>query len=489
MRNFKKLFLILILTLSVRAYEKPNIVFIFSDDHASEAISAYGSHLKDFAKTPNLDRIAKEGMLFKNTFCNNSICSPSRASIMTGQYSHKNGVLNLNGSIMDSSPVFTEELQKNGYQTWLVGKWHIHSKPRGFDKYKVVKGQGKYFNPTFYSNTTDELEKLQGYSSDVYTDRAIKWLDKRDKEKPFCLLLHFKAPHHDYQYPPRHNELLKDVKIPEPSNLYEDVHIGDSHLKKAFLKESKFHLSRKGNNNDYYERHTAEMEPHDASNNRDKWRVAYQHMAKTYIRCVTAVDENVGRVLDYLDKHELTENTLVVYSSDQGYWLGQHGFYDKRLALEESLRMPLLVRYPKLIKAGSVSDDICVNIDYAPTFLDLAGVAIPDAMQGESLKGILAGKTPDDWRKSVYYRYYASPKHSAIRTERYTFIEIAGKYELYDLKNDPQQMRNIADSAEHKVLLEKLKKAKSDYEKEIGYSKSAVKHLNHSNRPPKKVKP
>jgi arylsulfatase A-like enzyme len=485
MKTFLLFFLI---SFSALAQEKPNIIFIFSDDHASEAISAYDSHLKDYAKTPNIDRIANEGILFRNTFCNNSICSPSRAAVMTGQYSHVNGVLNLNGKIRPESPFFTEELQKNDYQTWLVGKWHIHSKPRGFDKCKVVHNQGEYFDPVFYNDEFKKIEEVKGYSSDVYTDVALKWLDQRDTKKPFCLLLNFKAPHHDYQFPARHKDLLKDAKIPEPTNLYEDVPNGDSHLKKAFLKESKFHMSRVGKDNDYYERHQDEMEPHDANDNKDKWRVAYQHMLKTYIRCVTAVDENIGRVLDYLDQQKLADNTIVIYSSDQGYWLGQHGFYDKRLALEQSLRMPLVMRYPKLIKAGSENKNLCSNIDFAPTILDLAGVKIPTAIQGTSLKPLLNGQAQTAWRNSAYYRYYAQPKHSALRTERYAFIEIDGKYELYDIKNDPTQMKNIADSPENKILIEDLKKKKTQYEQNIGYSAELVKSMNHGNGRSKKKK-
>ena len=482
------LLLLMALMSLVSAADRPNILFIMSDDHASEAISAYGSFLKDYAKTPNIDRIAKDGMLFRNTFCNNSICSPSRASILTGQYSHINGVLNLNGHIKDTSPIFTEELQKAGYQTWLVGKWHLHSKPRGFDNYKVVKGQGTYFDPKFISPAGNE--DVKGYSSDVYTDVALEWLGKRDKTKPFCMLLHFKAPHHDYAFPERHKNLLKDTKIPEPANLYEDVASSNSELKKAFLANSKFHLSREGKNNDYYERHTDEMEPHDPNNNKDKWRVAYQHMAKTYIRCVTAVDENVGRVLDFLDKENLKDNTIVVYTSDQGYWLGQHGFYDKRLVLEESLRMPLLVRYPKLVDAGSESKKLCSNVDFAPTLLDLCGVKIPDSMQGLSMKKILAGEKVNEWRDAVYYRYYSYPPHSGLRTEKYTMALINGKVDLFDLENDPMQMKNLAMDERYGPIIEKLKKQQLQIANEIGYSGEAVKALKKKSpsKPKKKKK-
>lgn len=477
----KVLSFLFICSLICYSQEKPNVIFIMSDDHTSEAISAYNSHLKDFAKTPHIDRIANEGMIFNNTFCNNSICSPSRASILTGQYSHINGVLNLNQGILETSPVFTEEFKTNHYQTWLVGKWHIHSTPRGFDKYKVVKGQGEYFNPVFYDKN-NQVEKVTGYSSDVYTDVALDWLDKRDFEKPFCLLLHFKAPHHDYSYPERHNQLLKDVVVPEPNNLYEDVENSNSYLKKEFLKKSKFHLSRIGENNDYYERHVDEMEPHDKNDNRDKWRVAYQHMIKTYIRCVTAVDENVGRVLDYLDENNLSENTIVVYTADQGYWLGQHGFYDKRLIMEESFKMPLLIRYPKKVRPKTQANQLCSNIDFAPTLLDMCDLNISKKIQGMSFKNILYGHDASNWREAIYYRYYASPSHTGIRTKTHTMAVTNGNIDLYDLEKDRSQMHNLSHDEKYQPLIAKLQNDLKQYEKKIDYSESQVQLLAKKNK-------
>ena len=353
---------------------RPNMVIVLADDHAFEAISAYQTYLKDYARTPTIDRLAKEGMRFDNFVCANSICSPSRASILTGQYSHKNGVKGLNGYINDASPQYPVGLQKAGYQTWLVGKWHLKSQPKGYDKHMTVKGQGSYFNPTFHG-TEGEVKKVEGYSTDVYTDIAMKWLKERDPKKPFLLSLQFKAPHHDYGHAKRYDALLADATIPEPPTLYEDVRNSDSNLKRLFLRGTKFHMlhsgkpgGKKETATNYYQRHLKDAVPdsmweHDTNNDRDKIRVAYQHMIHKYIRCATGNDDNLKRVLDYLDTEGLTENTIVIYTSDQGYWLGQHGFYDKRLMLETSMRMPLLIRYPRLIKPGSVNKDLCINVD------------------------------------------------------------------------------------------------------------------------------
>ena len=454
---------------------RPNIVFVLADDHAFEAISAYETYLKDFAKTPTIDRLAREGARFDNFVCCNSICSPSRASILTGQYSHQNGVRGLNGSINESSPHYPVELQKAGYQTWLVGKWHLRSKPKGYDKYMVVKGQGKYFNPTF--NGTEGTWKRRGYSTDVYTDIGMDWLKNRDRGKPFLLCLQFKAPHHDYGHADRYNELLADVPIPEPPSLYEDVRNSDSNLKRDFLRTTKFHMLHSGGKNgdgeSYYLRHLNDVAPntmwkHDAKSDRDRIRVAYQHMIHKYIRCSTGNDDNLKRVLDYLDTEGLTKDTIVIYTSDQGYWLGQHGFYDKRLILETSIRMPFVIRYPRLIKPASVSDGLCLNLDIAPTLLELAGVAIPSAMQGRSMKPLLRGEVPTDWRKSQFYTYWSGPRHYGIRTNRYTYVEVKGHPpELFDRQTDPQQFHNIAGNPNNKTLIAKLQEELKRQIKEV----------------------
>ncbi len=446
----------------------PNIVVVLADDHAFEAISAYGTYLKDHARTPAIDRLANEGMRFDEFVCSNSICSPSRASILTGQYSHKNGVKSLNGSINDDSPQYPVELQKVGYQTWLVGKWHLKNQPKGYDKHMTVKGQGSYFNPTF-SGTEGQAKKVQGYSTDVYTDIAMKWLKGRDRKKPFLLSLQFKAPHHDYGHAKRYDDLLAGVSIPEPPTLYEDVQNTDSNLKRLFLQGTKFHMlhsskpgSKKDPSTNYYQRHLKDAAPnamweHDRSNDRDKIRVAYQHMIHKYIRCATGNDDNLKRVLDYLDAEGLTENTVVIYTSDQGYWLGQHGFYDKRLILETSMRMPFLIRYPRLIQPGSVNKDLCINVDIAPTLLELAGVKAPSAMQGRSFVSRLKGDSQQDWRKTQLYTYWGAPEHFGVRSDRYTYVKIGGhEPELFDRREDPQQLRNVFASSKHRDAIKWL---------------------------------
>jgi arylsulfatase A-like enzyme len=479
---------------------RPNFVVVLVDDHAFEAISAYGTYLKDFAKTPTIDRLAREGMRFDNFTCANSICSPSRASILTGQYSHKNGVIGLNGSINDDSPQYPVELNKAGYQTWLVGKWHLKSKPKGYDKHMVVKGQGKYFDPTF--SGSEGVWNRKGYSTDVYTDVAMDWLKKRDKKKPFLLCLQFKAPHHDYGHAARYDDLLAGVPAPEPPSLYEDIRAGHSNLKKEFLRRTKFHMLHSGGNpnqqsegNAYYYRHLRddapnEMWKHDPKSEKDRVRVAYQHMIHKYVRCLTGNDDNLKRVLDYLDREMLTEDTVVIYTSDQGYWLGQHGFYDKRLILETSIRMPFLIRYPRLIKPGSVNSDLCINVDVAPTLLELAGVKAPDAMQGHSLVPLLEGKKQPGWRQSQFYSYWGVPNHYGIRTERHTYLKLAGHPpELFDRQLDPSQSLNVAGEPENKHVLERLEKELQKQIREVDISPSELPNKVSDGKKKRKPKP
>jgi len=465
--------LIVFLAIACSAIARPNILFIMSDDHASEAIGAYGSWLKKYCSTPTIDRLAAEGMRFTNVCCNNSICSPSRASILTGQYSHKNGVPSLNGSINEDSPQMAAELQKVGYQTGVFGKWHLTSQPKGFDTYKVTRGQGSWFDPVFFTKTGEWYgkkkkrervpgEKHEGYCSDVYTDQALQWLKARDARKPFCMMLHFKAPHHSYEYPERWKDYLKDTLIPEPPSLHEDVKKTSPLLKGVHT----WHMVDK---NGYFGRHEKDEEPtmwpHDGSI-RSKTSAAYQHMIHKYLRAVGAVDDNIKRVIDYLEKERIKDDTLIIYTSDQGYWLGQHGLYDKRLILEGSLKMPFIVRYPKEIKAGSVKEALCSNVDFAPTLLDMAGVAVPKAMQGFSLRPLLRGEKPAYWRKGIWYAYWATGHyHWGVRTQEHKLIRFAGTsdYEFYDLKKDPFEMNNLAGQTGYKravteagQLLEKL---------------------------------
>jgi arylsulfatase A-like enzyme len=448
---------------SLGASAKPNIVFVLADDHAWEAVSAYGSYLKDFAKTPHIDRLGQEGMRFNHFVCANSICSPSRASFITGQYSHRNGVRDLAGTINETSPWLSEELQKAGYETLLVGKWHLNGRIRGYDKHMTVSGQGRYFDPRF-KGSEGNWER-EGYSTDVYTDIALDWLKTRDAEKPFYLCLQFKAPHHDYGHAARYDTLLAEVTIPEPATLYDDVRESNSILMKQFLEGTKFHMlhSPSRPNGNYYARHLNDPAPnamweHDEHNPRDQIRVAYQHMIHKYIRCIKGNDDTLKRVLDYLDQERLADNTIVIYTSDQGYWLGQHGFYDKRLILETSIRMPFLIRYPGVIPPGSVNDDICMNIDLAPTLLDLAGLAAPSSMQGQSMTPLLRGEDrPANWRTASFYTYWGGePRHYGLRTDRFTYVKIGGVTELFDRKQDPHQRMNVAGNPEYASIMATL---------------------------------
>ena len=325
--------------------------------------------------------------------------------------------------------------------------------------------QGKYFDPTF-SGSEGEW-KREGYSTDVYTDIAMDWLENRDSEKPFCLCLQFKAPHHDYGHAERYDNLLAGVEIPEPPTLYEDIRNSDSNLKKEFIGGSSFHMlhSTGKSGASYYTRHINDKAPnemweHDAGSDKDKIRVAYQHMMHKYIRCIAGNDDNLKRVLDYLDAQNLADDTIVIYTADQGYWLGQHGLYDKRLILETSMRMPFLIRYPKLIKPGTVSQDLCINVDIAPTLLELAGAKTPKVMQGRSMVPLLKGEAVPDWRTSQFYAYWGSPpNHHGIRTERYTYMKVKNHpAELFDRRNDPEQRHNVAGNPEYKGVIKKLER-------------------------------
>ena len=332
----------------------------------------------------------------------------------------------------------------------------------------TVKGQGSYFDPTF-NGSEGEWRKVEGYSTDVYTDIAMKWLKSRDRKKPFLLGLQFKAPHHDYGHAERYDDLLAGVAVPEPASLYEDIRNTDSNLKKLFLKGTKFHMlysgkagGKKDASTNYYKRHLKDAAPnamwnHDPNNDDDKIRVAYQHMIHKYIRCSTGNDDNLKRVLDYLDSEGLTEDTIVIYTSDQGYWLGQHGLYDKRLILETSVRMPFLIRYPRVIKPGSVNTDLCINVDIAPTLLEFAGVKPPAAMQGNSMVSLLKGNSPADWRKTQFYTYWGAPEHYGVRSDRYTYLKINGyEPELFDRLKDPHQLHNVYGNSDYQPAIKWL---------------------------------
>jgi arylsulfatase A-like enzyme len=469
--------------------ERPNILFIFSDDHAVQAISAYGSRIN---RTPHIDRIAREGALFLNSFCTNSICAPSRAVVLTGKHSHVNG--KIDNSARDpfdtGQPTFNKALQAAGYETAMIGKWHLRSDPEGFDFWRVLPGQGHYYNPDF--RTPDGVVRVQGYVTDLVTDLALDWLERgRDPERPFLLMCQHKAPHRNWMPGPDHLTTYEDVEIPEPETLFDDYRGRASpaaeqemtlrdHLQPAY--DLKITPEEPEDPDDLfpgYGRMTPEQkaawdaayEPRNARfreadpQGDDRVRWYYQRYIKDYLRCIAGIDDNVGRILDYLDESGLAENTLVVYCSDQGFYLGEHGWYDKRWMYEESLAMPLLARWPGRIEPGTRIPHLVQNIDYAPTFLEMAGEPVPDDVQGESLLGLMTGDGSEPWRDSIYYHYYEHPQphrvapHYGVRTERYKLVHYygTGEWELFDLEEDPRELRSVVDDPARAGVVAELK--------------------------------
>ncbi|MBL9190096.1 MAG: sulfatase [Opitutaceae bacterium] len=443
----------------------PNIVFIFSDDHAYQAISAYGDSRKLLA-TPHIDRIAKQGVRFDRCLVTNSICGPARATILTGKYSHLNGFPNNSNSRFDGEQVtFPKLLQKAGYQTAIVGKWHLGSDPTGFDFWQVLPGQGIYYNPPMIK--MGERITEPGYTTDIITDRSIEWLKRRDKTKPFMMMMQHKAPHREWAPALRHLGADQDRVYPEPPTLFDDyanrgiaVRDQDMTLEKTFTDRDAKFLPPAGINEEQLKQWNAYYEPRNAKakaanlTGKDLVRWRYQRYMHDYLMTVKAVDESVGRMLDYLDQEGLAENTIVIYSSDQGFYLGEHGWFDKRWIFEESVRTPLLVRWPGVTKPGTVNRDLVSNVDFAQTFLAAAGAPAPADMQGGSLVPILRGQKPADWRTAFYYQYYEYPTphrvrpHYGVVTDRYKLVHfeaVGGPayWELYDREKDPQEVRNV----------------------------------------------
>ena len=461
---------------SKAASQRPNIIFIFTDDHAAHAISAYGSKVN---KTPNIDRLATEGMRFDRCLVTNSICGPSRACILTGKYSHKNGFFR-NGNRFDGSQMtFPKILQKGGYQTAMIGKWHLSSDPTGFDYWEVLKGQGPYYNPPM--KTADGTNKHVGYTTEIITDLALRWLKTdRDQDKPFMLMYQHKAPHRNWQPGPKYLSMYDGVTIPEPPTLFDDWSGRASPARNqamtvaGHLSEKDLKLTTPTNlTKEQLEAWNAAYGPKNAAFERahlqgkDLIRWKYQRYVKDYLRCVASVDDNIGRVLKYLDDTGLAENTVVIYSSDQGWYLGDHGWYDKRWMYEESLLMPFIVRWPGVVKPGTVNADMVSNVDFAETFLDIAGMAdqTPSDMQGRSFASLMRGNTPSDWRESFYYHYYEFPgahsvaKHYGVRTSTHKLIHYyrVGEWELFDLMKDPDEMDSRYGDPAYANITSKLK--------------------------------
>lgn len=532
------------------ATQRPNIVYIMCDDHAFQCISAYGSPISKLAPTPNIDRIAQRGMRFDRAFVENSLSTPSRACLMTGLYSNQNGQRQLGEGIDTTRTFFTEQLQQAGYQTAVVGKWHMGCDPKGFDYYHIYNDQGQYYNPQYRGTDTDGKYIVEeGYSTDLTTDHALSFIEHRDASKPFCLLLHHKAPHRNWLANTKYFGMYDNVTFPMPETFYDDYETRGSAVrtqKMSVTKDMRWeqdfkvpemldtanadswdsYLSLMNEVNRmnpeqriawgkyYFPRNRRLLEARLTGKELDEWK--YQNYIRDYMSVIKSVDESVGRVLDYLDSHGLTDNTIIVYTSDQGFYMGEHGWFDKRFMYEESLRTPLLIAYPGHIQPGSVCNKLVQNIDYAPTFLDLAGVSKPKELPGRSLTPLFkVGDKVKGWRNSIYYHYYDYPtyhmvrKHDGVRTDRYKLIHFYGaggldavkenKYqrqpgtrehgcmtyltslgyfepkdsavnynELYDLQADPHELNNLYGKPGYEKITKQLQKQLTDYRKSIG---------------------
>lgn len=532
------------------ATQRPNIVYIMCDDHAFQCISAYGSPISKLAPTPNIDRIAERGMRFDRAFVENSLSTPSRACLMTGLYSNQNGQRQLGEGIDTTRTFFTEQLQQAGYQTAVVGKWHMGCDPKGFDYYHIYNDQGQYYNPQYRGTDTDGKYIVEeGYSTDLTTDHALSFIEHRDTNKPFCLLLHHKAPHRNWLANTKYFGMYDNVTFPMPETFYDDYETRGSAVrtqKMSVTKDMRWeqdfkvpemldtanadswdsYLSLMNEVNRmnpeqriawgkyYFPRNRRLLEARLTGKELDEWK--YQNYIRDYMSVIKSVDESVGRVLDYLDSHGLTDNTIIVYTSDQGFYMGEHGWFDKRFMYEESLRTPLLIAYPGHIQPGTVCNKLVQNIDYAPTFLDLAGISKPKELPGRSLTPIFkAGDKVKGWRNSIYYHYYDYPtyhmvrKHDGVRTDRYKLIHFYGEggldavkennyqrqpgtrehgcmtyltslgyfepkdsavnyNELYDLQADPHELNNLYGKPGYEKITKQLQKQLTDYRKSLG---------------------
>ena len=473
--------------------QRPNIVFIFSDDHSYEAISAYGGRLKDVAPTPHLDRIAQEGIRFDNCFVTNALCGPSRAVILTGKHSHLNGFMENEHVFNGDQQTFPKLLQKGGYQTAVIGKWHLGSDPQGFDLWNVLPGQGTYYAPDFRTPKGLVPGTPGEYVTETVVNKSIEWLKEgRDKKKPFMLMVQHKAPHR-FWLPPVH--LLEEYTskvYPEPENLFDDykgrgtpAQTQDMTLKVTMdlaldnkmvpFRQDRMNEDQRKQWNKVYDRIRAKvLRKRPQGDDLVRWK--YQRYMADYLACIRSLDDSVGTMLDYLDKSGLAKNTVVIYASDQGFFLGEHGWFDKRFMYEESFKTPLLVRWPGVTKPGTVNKQMVSNLDFAQTFLDLAGIDLPDDMQGKSLKPLLEGNNPKDWRDSVYYHYYCFPeyhavrRHDGVRNSRYKLMHFydINEWELFDLEKDPKEMKSVHGDPKYAATLKhmrgELAKLRKQYE-------------------------
>ena len=482
-----------------------------TDDHSYQTISAYGGELTKLAPTPNLDRLAKKGMLFQRAFVENSLSTPSRACLMTGLYSHQNGQRTLFGMVDTTKTFVSEILQQNGYQTAVVGKWHMRCEPKGFDYYQILFDQGAYYNPEFKSKETGgKYIRREGYATTLTTDYAINFLEHRNNSKPFCLFVHHKAPHRNWMPESKYLHLYEDVEFPYPDTFDDDystrcepAHSQQMEIDKCMTIVYDLKVNQLKDTEPYSKEWNAKgmqlslnrMNPSE----RQQWEAAYvkryedfqkkqpvgqdlkrwkyQEYLKDYLRCIKSVDDEVGRLLDYLEKHDLMKNT--VYTSDQGFYMGEHGWFDKRFMYEESFRTPLIIYYPEK-KKNSKCKALVQNIDYAPTILDVAGIAKPDYMVGNSLVPLLKGRIPNEWRSDIYYHYYDFPaqhqvrRHDGVRDNRYKlihFYDAKKKHlncdELYDLQKDPNELNNLYGDIKYKKIQDRLQKRLDSYRIEL----------------------
>jgi len=456
---------------------RANIIFIMSDDHASHAMSCYGSRIN---QTPQIDRIANEGMRFDNCFCTNSICTPSRAVILTGTYNHINNVTTLDTPMDNRLQTYPKLLKQAGYQTAIVGKWHLgqgpEHEPTGFDFWRVLPGQGDYHDPTFIDK--DGRRTHKGYATDLITDFALDWLEARDRERPFCLMVHHKAPHRHWEPDEKHARLYKDINIPEPETFNDDYSNRASAAEAATMR-----IDRDLNLDDLKQ----PVPPGLTKAEEKSWK--YQRYIKDYLRVVASIDDNVGRILNYLDDEGLAEDTLIIYTSDQGFFLGDHGWYDKRFMYEESLRMPFIVRYPREIEPGTVNQEMILNLDFAPLFLDMAGHERPAEFQGQSFRSMWLGELSAGWRQSMYYRYWMHKTHHnvyahyGIRTFDhkliYYYADALGQagtidesyepeWELFDLHKDPYELHSVYHDPAYTDVVRTLTNELHQMQAEIG---------------------
>lgn len=494
--------------------KQPNIIFIMSDDHAYQAVSAYGGILKEYAPTPNIDRIAQNGIRFDRCLVTNSISSPSRAVVLTGKYNHLSGRLtnNVTEDFDGSQQTFPKILQSAGYSTAMIGKWHLGTvkNPTGFDFWDILPSGGSYYNPDF--KTKDGSYREKGYVTDIITDKAIKWISSvKNGGKPFMVMVHHKAPHTYWQPGPEELSLYKDVTFPEPATLFDD-YVGrgtaarTQEMTIAYEMDIETHLKMFRDSNAMIRGDLKRLDPQQMAKwnevydpiikkfyesnlkGKDLIRFRYQRYMQDYLACIAGVDKGVGKILDYLQETGLDKNTIVVYTSDNGFFLGEHGWYDKRFMYEESLRIPLVVQWPAAIKPGSVSKAIVSNLDFAGTFIDAAGAVIPEDIQGLSMLPIFKGKTPENWRKEFYYHYYEYPgvhmakRHHGVATDRYKLMHFyydIDEWEMYDLEKDPMEMKNVYNDPAYSEVREDLHKRLNKLMEQFGENEEkALKRVN-----------